>query len=107
MKAHDMSDYWRLVNVSGGRVSGTFWVSAPTARDVIWVRAVDVTVWADDDRRWGRHVTDMTADVKDGAVGLTAHMIGSPVREDVLEQREAVEAAILAAAQAVDWQEDA
>lgn len=61
MRAHDMSKYWRLVNVSGGRV----------------------------------------------AVDLAEHMIGSRVRADVLAQRGAVEAAILAAAEAVDWPEDA
>ena len=43
MRAHDMSDHWRLVDVSGSRVTGTFWVSAPTWNGATWVKAVDVT----------------------------------------------------------------
>ena len=105
MRAHDMSRYWRLVNVSGGRVTGTFWVSAPTLNGSTWVKAVDVTVWDDDQHTWGRWVTDMTAAVHDGVVDLSEHMIDRRVRVDVLAQRAAVEAAILAAAEAVTWPE--
>ena len=105
MRAHDMSRYWRLVNVSGGRVTGTFWVSAPTRNGSTWVKAVDVTVWDDDQHTWGRWVTDMTAAVQDGVVDLSEYMIDRRVRVDVLAQRAAVEAAILAAAEAVTWPE--
>lgn len=111
MRAHDMSDYWRLVNISGGRVTGTFWVQASSKRGAVgWVRAVDVTVWVDDDHTWGRTLDPfMTASVKDGKVDLSEHMISpdAGVRKFVLARRADVEAAILAASEAVDWSEDA
>ena len=106
-KGHDMSRYWRLVSVENGRVEGTFRVDAPNKRGRRIVKAIDVIVWADDARTWGRVVTDLTAFInKDGQVDIPPSMIGEQVRDDVLAQIDAMKAACLAAANAVEWESD-
>ena len=106
-KGHDMSRYWRLVSVENGRVTGTFWVDAPDKRGRRSVKAVDVTVWADDARTWGRAVTDLTAFLDgDGEVDIPPHMIREQVRDDVLAQIDAMKAACLAAVNAVEWEDE-
>ena len=102
-KGHDMSRYWRLVSVENGRVTGTFWIDAPGKRGRQTVNAVDVTVWADDARTWGRVVKDMTAFIEGGEVSISPHMIAEQVRDDVLSQIDAMKAAVLAAVNAVEW----
>ena len=97
---HDMSRYWRLVSVEVGPVTGTFWVRRPDRRGAI-VTAVDVTVWADDERTWGRNVRSMTAFVEGDNVRLG--YIDPHVRDDVLDRSDDVRAAVLAAARAAEW----
>ena len=100
--ACDMSRYWRLVSVSDCPVTGTFWVSRPDQQGTL-VQAVKVTVWADPQRTWGRVVTDMIAWVKGDAVHLPEHIAGASASPAVLDRAEAIKAAVLAAARAVDW----
>lgn len=95
--ARDMSAQWRLVYVSGP-VYGTFWVSA------ISVRAVDVTIWYAD-AEYGRVVRELCAWVKDGQVDIPKHMIDPMVRDDVLDRLDDMKAAVLAAVEAVTWDE--
>jgi len=102
---HDMSRYWRLVSVEGGPITGTVWVSIPRKGEQT-VKAVDMTLWADEKHSWGRLIKDMTAFIRNGVVEISKHMIEERVREDVLDQIDAVKVAILAAAAAVTWPAD-
>lgn len=105
-KGHDMSRSWRLVSVEGGCVTGTFWVAAPSRKCRQVVKAVDVLVWVNEERIWGRVVTDMTAFVEGGEVHINPRMIDEQVRDDVLAQIDAMKSAVKAAADAVEWGED-
>ena len=107
VKGHDMSHHWRLVSVDGGPVSGTFWVQRPRLTAATWVIAVDVTVW-DEDRTWGLVLIpgDLSAMVKDGVVDLA--VLRPRGNEEFVREREAdIKAAVLAAANAVEWPADA
>ena len=100
--AHDMGRYWRLVDVDGGRVTGTFWVSLNRADRVQYVRTVDVIVWDDDEHRSGRtlYSDSLTAFIEGGEVRIPEHMIREQVRADVLDEMDAMKAAIRLAAEA-------
>ena len=104
--AHDMGTYWRLVDVDGGRVTGTFWVLLPSERarrqDVSLV-TVDVTVWDDEHHHAGRmlYSRDLTAFIEeDGEVHIPEHMIREQVRYDVLDAMDAMKVAVRLAADA-------
>ena len=102
----DMTRYWRLVSVEG-IVSGTFWVTRPNEkrRGQIYVHTVDVNIW-DEDRRFGRCLTtkDVTATVTDGVpdLGIVRGRWADLTEDDA----EHLKAAVLAAANAVDWPAD-
>ena len=92
MRAHDMSEHWRLINVSGGHIRGTFWVDVePDRQGRTLIRAVDVTVWHED-RKWGRVLThgDLTAWVKGDEVDLSLRSVNPVARDDVGEHLEAM-----------------
>jgi len=107
VKGYDMSRYWRLVSVEG-IVSGTFWVDRPDEkrRGQIYVSTVDVTLW-DEDRRFGRCLTtkDVTATVVDGVADLG--IIRGRWADLTEDDAEHLKAAVLAAANAVEWPADA
>ncbi len=102
-----MSRYWRLVSVEGP-VSGTFWVTRPDEkrRGQIHVYTVDVTLW-DEERAFGRCFTtkDVTATVIDGVpdLGIVRGRWADLTEDDA----EHFKAAVLAAANAVEWPADA
>jgi len=104
VKGYDMTRYWRLVSVQG-IVSGTFWVTRPDEkrRGKIHVHAVDVTLW-DEDRNFGRCFTtkDVTATVIDGVpdLGIVRGRWADLTEDDA----EHFKAAVLAAANAVEWE---
>ena len=84
-RAYDMSQHWRLVNVEGKPISGTFWVDVEPGKDGRRiVRAVDVVVWHEE-AAFGRVLSskDLTAWVKGDEVDLSKHMIRSDVLADV------------------------
>lgn len=97
-----MSALWRLVHVSGP-VRGTFWVSYGF-KGAVRVQAIDVTIWCADAGR-SRVVRELYACVEDGQVDIPEHMIGSEVRDCVLDRLDDMKAAVLAAAEAVTWDE--
>jgi peroxiredoxin family protein len=107
MKAYDMSKHWRLINVEASpdddvKVSGTFWVSQGLRNDEVQVKAIDVQVWYER-RQYGRVIREMFARVDaDDVVKVPAHMIDDRVRDDVLDNIEAIKAAVLAVAR-VEW----
>ena len=107
IKGHDMSHFWRLVSVEGP-VSGTFWVTRPDEkrRGQIHVSAVDVTLWDDERRRFGRcfATKDVTATVTDGVpdLGIVRGRWADLTEDDA----ERLKAAVLAAANAVEWPTD-
>ena len=109
VKGHDMSHFCRLVSVEGGPVTGTFRVHRPTRLTAgAWVIAVDVTVLDEEQRRVWRQVLnhrDLSAVVEDGVVDLIVlHPRGN---EEFVREREAdIKAAVLAAANAVEWPVD-
>ena len=105
VKGHDMTRYWRLVSVEGP-VSGTFWVTRPDKkrRGEIHVHAVDVTLW-DEDRNFGRCFT--TKDVTATVTGVPDLGIVRGRWADLTEDdAEHLKAAVLAAANAVEWPTD-
>ena len=106
VKGHDMSRYWRLVSVEG-IVSGTFWVDRPDEkrRGQIHVHTVDVNIW-DEDRRFGRRLTtkDVTATVTDGVPDL--RIVRGRWADLTEDDAEHLKAAVLAAANAVEWPVD-
>ena len=108
VKAFDMSRYWRLVSVEGGRVNGTFWVQWPKY-GMTWVSAVDVAIWDEELRRtWGHALTrgELSATVKDGTVDIRVLRPG--VNEEFVRECEVdIKDAILAAVAAVEWPDDA
>ena len=103
-KGFDMSRYWRLVSVEGP-ASGTFWVTRPDEkrRGQIHVHVVEVTLW-DEDRRFGRcfATKDVTATVTDGVpdLGIVRGRWADLTEDDA----ERLKAAVLAAANAIDWE---
>lgn len=103
VKGRDMSHNWRLVSVEGGPVAGTFWVQRPRLTAATWVIAVDVAVW-DEGRTWGQVLTygDLSATVKDGVVDIGTLRPRSN-EEFVREREDDIKAAVLAAANAVEW----
>lgn len=107
VKGCDMSHHWRLVYVEGGPVTGTFWVQRPQLTAATWVIAVDVTVW-DEDRTWGPVLIpgDLSAVVEGGTVDLAVLRPRSN-EEFVREREDDIKAAVLAAANAVEWPADA
>lgn len=104
VKGHDMSHHWRLVSVEGGLVTGTFWVTRPSEkrRGQIYVYTVDVNIW-DEDRGFGRCLTtkDVTATVIDGVPDL--RIIRGRWADLTEDDAEHLKAAVLAAANAVEW----
>jgi hypothetical protein len=101
----DMSRFWRLVSVEGGPVEGTFWVRRPD-RHGVTVTAVDVTVWGDDERTWGRNVRSMAAFIVGDEVDIPEYVIGHRDLSRVLARLDDAKAAVLAAARAVEWGDD-
>ena len=98
-----MTRYWRLVSVEG-IVSGTFWVTRPDERrGQIRVSAVDVTLW-DEERAFGRcfATNDVTATVIDGVprLGVVRGRWADLTEDDA----ENLRAAVLAAANAIEWE---
>lgn len=105
VKAYDMGQYWRLVSVDGGRVTGTFWVSLPaSSQREAHVTSVDVIVWVDDKHTWGRtlYSDSLIAFVKDGEVRIPEHSIREHVRADVLDAMDAMVTAIRLAVAAAE-----
>ena len=108
VKGFDMSRYWRLVSVEGGPVTGTFWATRPDEkrRGQIHVYTVDVTLW-DEERAFGRRFTtnDVIATVIDGVpdLGIVRGRWADLTEDDA----EHLKAAVLAAANAVEWPADA
>ena len=104
VKGHDMSHHWRLVSVEG-IVSGTFWVTRPDEkrRGKIHVHAVDVTLW-DEERAFGRcfATNDVTATVINGVpeLGIVRGRWADLTEDDA----ENLRAAVLAAANAIEWE---
>ena len=103
VKGHDMSHHWRLVSVEGP-ASGTFWVTRPDERrGQIRVSAVDVTLW-DEERAFGRcfATNDVTATVIDGVprLGVVRGRWADLTEDDA----ENLKAAVLAAANAIEWE---
>ena len=101
-KGYDMTRYWRLASV-GGPASGTFWVTRPDERrGQIRVSAVDVTLW-DEERAFGRcfATNDVTATVIDGVpdLGIVRGRWADLPEADA----EHFKAAVLAAANAIEW----
>ena len=100
----DMTRYWRLVSVEG-IVSGTFWVTRPDEerRGQIYAHTGDVNIW-DEERRFGRCLTtkDVTATVIDGVpdLGIVRGRWADLTEDDA----EHLKAAVLAAANAVEWE---
>jgi hypothetical protein len=103
-----MSHFWRLVSVEGGPVTGTFWVTRPNEkrRGQIYVHTVDVTLWDEDRNNFGRCFTtkDVTATVIDGVpdLGIVRGRWADLTEDDA----EHLKAAVLAAANAVEWPTD-
>ena len=105
IKGHDMSHHWRLVSVDGGPVTGTFWVQRPR-RMGTWAIAADVTLW-DEGRTWGAVLIpgDLSAVVEGDTVDLV--VLRPRSNEEFVREREAdIKAAVLAAANAVEWPAD-
>ena len=105
-KGYDMTRYWRLASVEGP-ASGTFWVTRPDERrGQIRVSAVDVTLW-DEERAFGRcfATNDVTATVIDGVprLGVVRGRWADLTEDDA----ENLKAAVLAAANAIEWPADA
>lgn len=103
-KGYDMTRYWRLASVEGP-ASGTFWVTRPDEkrRGQIRVSAVDVTLW-DEERAFGRcfATNDVTATVIDGVprLGVVRGRWADLTKDDA----ENLKAAVLAAANAIEWE---
>jgi hypothetical protein len=102
---HEVLRYWRLVSIEGGPCTGTVWISIPHKGEQT-VKAVDMILWADEKHSWGRLIKGMTAFIRNGVVEISKHMIEEKVRDDVLDQIDAVKVAILAAAAAVTWPDE-
>lgn len=95
-KAYDMSQHWRLVNVEGKPISGTFWVDVKPDKDGRRiVRTVDVVVWHEE-AKFGRALNsrDLTAWVKGDEVSLSKHMIRSDALADVAAHWDAMLSAL-------------
>lgn len=110
VKAFDMGRTWRLVGVEGGRVTGTFWVALdPDQKRATHVKTVDVTVWADDQKTWGRtlYSDSLTSFVEGGDIDIPEHMIREQVRHDVLDAMDDMRSAIRAAVDAASPEEGA
>lgn len=107
VRAHDMSQHWRLVDVEGGRVTGTFWVDSPDRRGRQIVKSIDVIMWHTDEHHSGRllRTHGLTAFVEGGDVEIPRHMIDEGVRDDVLDVLDDMNAAILAAVAAAKFDE--
>jgi hypothetical protein len=84
MKVYDMSRYQRIVGVESDRISGKFYILR-SDEESAWVHSLDVTVWGDETRRFGRllYSGDLSAQVKGGAARLSKHMVASDKLADV------------------------
>lgn len=108
IQAYDLGRFQRIVQVDGSRIRGKFQVlSARDDRDEAWVSAIDVTVYADDDRSWGRvfYSNDLTGSVKDGVAQLSKHMVASNKLHDVEDVWDEMLAVLAAAAAAAKFDE--
>lgn len=105
LEVADMSRFWRLVSAGQGRVSGTWWVSAPN-RGVTHIRSVDVTLWLGSDgdvRHWGRTCSDhITAFVENGQV---THLHARDRESEVRAVADDLNDVLLAVASIVEWPE--
>lgn len=96
--AYDMSQYQRIINVDGGRVTGSFSVMPGNRDGEVWVNPIDVVVW-DEGHNSGRVIYsgDIAAvRVADGAADVNTR---GPKADDIEDARaEFVNACVLAAA---------
>lgn len=107
-KGYDMSNHWRLVSNDGGLVTGTWWVTRPDSRGEQHVKPIDVTMWSE-----GRHSgltlksDDFTAFVKGGTVEpIQVRARHKHVEQEARARRDEIASVVLAAASAVDWEDE-
>lgn len=83
--AYDLGRYQRIVQVDGNRVRGKFEVLYARDGREFWVSAIDVTVYADEARSWGRifYYGDLKGSVENGVASLSKHMVSSDRLADV------------------------
>lgn len=102
--AYDMSDHWRIINITSGLLTGKLMV--PRGRDTdtnIYVETVDAVLWDDPDHKTGTILAwgDITVRVR------PAYAVNVPLRgktwDATPEQVAAIEAAALAAVAAAEW----
>lgn len=101
MNAYDMSQYMRLIQVEGGRVTGLFKVSPPqpdSRFQQTWVQVFDITVWDAEQHQSGRvlYSADLTCSVSDGVAELS--FCSSSKEADIRAAWEHIKVAVEAAA---------
>ena len=108
VKGYDMSRYWRLASTDGGEVVGTWWVSRPDRRGTVHVKPIDVLLWAEGRHHgWTLKSDDFTAFITDGVVEpINVHSRHDHVTHEAMSRLPEIEAAVLAAAAAVEWPTD-